>query len=250
MRQFGCAWLTLAIVLASTKAASADDAAKARALVNKAIEAQGGEAKLAKAQAHNATMKGTFHGMGQAIPFTGEVAYAGRDKQKLVVEFDAGGMKFRIMHVLNGNKGWTKFNDDVKELDKEQLAEAQEKAYAEWVSTLLPLKDNAFALELIGESEIEKRKAMGVRVTSKDRRYVNLYFDKETNLLIKTEKPVKDDAGKEVTEESYLSDYKEEKGVKHALKFTVKRDGKLFVEGEVTGGQYEEKLDDSNFAKP
>ena len=91
---------------------------------------------------------------------------------------------------------------------------------------------------------------LGVRVTSKDRRYVNLYFDKETNLLIKTEKQVKDDAGKEVTEEEYFSDYKEEKGIKHALKFTVKRDGKLFVEGEVTGGQYEEKLDDSTFAKP
>jgi len=34
------------------------------------------------------------------------------------------------------------------------------------------------------------------------------------------------------------------------MKFVVKRDGKLFVEGEATDYQLAEKLEDSVFAKP
>ena len=47
-----------------------------------------------------------------------------------------------------------------------------------------------------------------------------------------------------------LSDYKEVQGTRQATKVTVKRDCKLYVEGETTETQLADDLDASTFAKP
>ena len=54
----------------------------------------------------------------------------------------------------------------------------------------------------------------------------------------------------EVTAEEFFDDYKPVGGIQHAHKITVLRDGKKFVEGEITDFTPKEKLDDSTFAKP
>ena len=65
------------------------------------------------------------------------------------------------------------------------------------------------------------------------------------------QKRVKDEtSGQEVTEETLLSEYKAVQGTKQATKFIVKRDGKLYSEGEISDYQLTEKLDDALFAKP
>jgi hypothetical protein len=250
MRHSLKAFLVSGLVLAGAVTARADDAAAARALIDKAVQAQGGVAKLAKWPAVTARLKGTYHALGAAVAFTGEFAAQGPDRYKLDIEAEADGQKFRLVQVLNGDKGWVKLDDDTEELDKEDLAEVKEEAYGEWVATLVPLKDKAFVLAPLGEVNIDKRPARGVTVSSKGHRDVNLYFDKETGLLVKTETRVKDDGGQEVTEETFLGEYKEVQGTKQATKFTVKRDGKLYLESEVTDYQLAEKLDDSVFAKP
>ena len=245
------ALLGFAFVLAVGTPARADDAADARALIEKAVKAQGGQEKLEKLSGHITKFKGKFHGMGQPIDMTGEVASQGMDKQKLEVEVNAGGMKFRFVNVLNGDKGWNRMGDDTRAMSKDELAEAKEQGYAGWVATLAPLKDKQFTFATIGELKIDKRPALGVKVSSKGHRDIDLYFDKETGLLVKTETRVKDDgSGQEVMEESFPSDYKDVQGTKQAMKFTVKRDGKLFVEGEATELTLSEKLDASVFAKP
>lgn len=251
MRAHRYVFLALGFVLAATVTAQADDSAAARALVAKAVQAQGGAAQLAKLPAAAAKLKGTFHGQGEAVAFTGEFAAQGSDRLKLALEAEAGGQKFRLVHVLNGDQGWVKFNDDTAALDKEALAEAKEQAYAGWVATLVPLQDPAFSLASLGEVHVDQRPALGVRVSSKGHRDVNLYFDKETGLLVKTETRVKDDAsGQEVTEEMFLTDYQDVQGTKQAAKFTIKRDGKPYLESEVSEYQLAEKLDASVFAQP
>jgi hypothetical protein len=251
MKQGLQALLGLGFLVAVSVPVRADDAADARALVEKAVKAQGGQEKLDKFAAHTMKFKGTFHGMGQAIPMTGEIFVQGADKSKVEVEVEAGGMKFQIVNVLNGDKGWAKMGKDLKELDKDEVAEAQEQAYFAWVATLAPLKDKKFTLKTIGEQEVNKRATLGVKVSSKGHRDVDLYFDKETGLLVKTETRVKDEgSGQEVTEETFPSGYKEVEGTKQSMKFTVKRDGKLFLEGEATEMTLAEKLDASTFDKP
>ena len=169
---------------------------------------------------------------------------------RLDAEVEAGGMKFRVVNVFAGDKGWNKVGEETKELDKDQIAEAKEQAYSGWVESLAPLKDTQFTLATVGETKVDDKPALGVKVSNKGRRDIDLFFDKETGLLVKTVKQVKDDGGQEVTEESFPSDYKDVQGTKQAMKFTIKRDGKLFIEGEATEMQLSEKLDASMFAKP
>jgi hypothetical protein len=238
-------------LLAATAPVRADDAADARAVIDKAVKAQGGREALAKFPATTVKFKGTFHGMGDGIPTTGEIITQGIDQQKITIEVEAGGQKFQIVIVRDGNKGWTKIGNDTKEMTKDEIAEAKEQAYAGWVATLVPLADKQFTLATVGETKINDKPALGVKVSSKGHRDVDLYFDKESGLLVKSETQVKlEGSDQEVTEESFPSEYKDVQGTKQAMKFTVKRAGKLYVEGEATEIELAEKLDASVFAKP
>lgn len=250
MTRFRLALLAVGFALAAVPV-RADDAADARKLVEKAVKAHGGQEALDKLPAAATTFKGTFHGMGEGIPITGAVSAHGPDKQRVELEVEAGGMKIPITIVVAGDKGWTKVAKDVTEMDKDQLAEAKEQAYAAWLTTLAPLKDKALTLATLGETKIEGKAALGVKVSSKGHRDVDLYFDKASGLLVKSETRVKDDAtGQEVSEESFQSEYKAVQGVQHAMKFTVKRNGKLFLEGESTEVTLSEKFGADTFAKP
>ena len=251
MSQFRHAVLTFGVIIAVAVPARADDAADARALVEKAVKAHGGQEKLDKLPGITTKFKGTFHGMGDGIPMSGEIVTQGPDRQRIDIEVEAAGQKIPILIIVNGDMGWSKIGKDTTELDKDQLAESKEQGYAGWVATLAPLKGKQFKLVTTGEIMIEKRPALGVKVSSKGHRDVDLYFDKETGLLVKSESRVKDEgSGQEVTEESFPSEYKEIQGIKQAMKFMVKRNGKLYMEGESTDVQFSEKLDDSSFAKP
>lgn len=230
--------------------AQADDTAP-KAVLDKALKAHGGEANLAKLPASATTFKGKFHGMGEGLDMTGTVSAHGDDRLKIDIEVAAGGQKIRFVSVLNGAKGWVRLGDTTTELDKDQLDETRHAANAAWVATLAPLKGKPFTLDGVGESKIDGKPAVGLRVSREGRRDVNLYFDKATGLLLKTETRVKDEgSGQEVTEETYLSDYKDVQGTKQAMKFTVKRDGKLYLEGEVTDFTLVEKHDADVYAKP
>jgi hypothetical protein len=89
-------------------------------------------------------------------------------------------------------------------------------------------------------------------VSVEKRKDVNLYFDKECGLLVKSENRAiaQEQGGKEVNQEIFYSEYKEIDGAKVATKFLIKHDGKKFVEAESHDIQAAGKLDDSVFGKP
>ena len=251
MKHVWYAVAALGFVLAVSVPARADDAADARKIVDKAVQAQGGQDKLAKLPGIVVKFKGTFHGMGEGIPMSGTVSTQGPDKVRADIEVEAGGQKIVIVNVLAGDKGWNKIINETKEMSKDEIAEGNEQAYAGWVATLAPLTDKRFKLALIGESEIEKEPALGVKVSSKGHRDVDLYFSKKTGLLVKWETIVKEEGSdKEVTQETFVSDYKDVQGTKQAYKFVVKRASKLFLEGEATDIELFDKLDANTFEKP
>jgi len=228
------------------------DEADAKAIIEKAVKAHGGQANLDKYPGSTVTFKGKFYGLGEGLPMSGSVTSFGGNKQRVEIEIDVNGMTIPVLVVFNGEKGWNKVDKDTKELDKDELAEMKEETYAGWVTTLAPLlKDKQFKFSTIGDLKVDKITAVGVKVSSKGHRDVDLYFDKETGLLVKAETRVKDDtSGQEVTEENFPSEYKDVQGVKQAMKFTVKRDGKPYLEGEAKDVKMIEKLDPDVFAKP
>jgi outer membrane lipoprotein-sorting protein len=236
--------LASVLLVAAGTAARADEASP-KAIIERAVKAQGGEEKLAKFNAHTFTEKGKFYGMGDGIDYEGKYAVQFPDKFKMEIQ------NFFVL-VLDGDKGWMTMNGNTEELTGDKLKDQKEERYASWVSSLLPLlKDNDFTLAALPETRVADKPAIGVKVSRKDHRDVKLYFDKGTGMLVKMEHRAKDEqANAEVDEEVTISDYKDFDGAQMPTKIVMKRDGKLFVEAEVQDLKPAEKLDKSTFAKP
>ncbi len=241
----------VAILFGAFNSLRADDDAKVREIIDKAIKAHGGEDNLKKYQASVVKSKGKFHGFDNPIDYTSETSVQFPDKIITIVESKAGDMEFKFVQVVNGNKGWIKFGDNTTELNDDMLKEAREQMNSSNISHLTPLLTKEYKLSSLGEMKVGDRPAVGVRVERKDYRDVNVYFDKEKGYLLKVESRGKDAmSGQEYTGETFYEDYKKVDGMMVAHKITIKRDKKLYVEGESTSVKFSEKLDDGVFAKP
>jgi hypothetical protein len=254
MRRILILTVSTCAILAFTTLARADDAADAKALVQKALKACGGEDKLSKVKAMTMKSKGTYYGMGDGIAYTETTSWQFPDKVRAEIKAEVNGEKFTLIEVFNADKAWESTNGKTEELTKDALAESKESMYLHKVAMLYPLLDKGYTLTPIGEVKVGDKPAVGVKVAHKDHRDINLLFDKKTSLLIKTETQVKDltdkDKPKEVTQESFFDDYKDVDGIPEPHKMTIKRDGKKFVEAEMTEIKIVDKLEDKLFEKP
>jgi hypothetical protein len=248
MRFLGTASLILGALILPADVGRADDGTPA--LIDKAIKAHGGTEKLTEKKATQAKSKGTLE-LGGGIEFTQEVSIQG-GKFKEAMQLQVAGKQVNVTTVFDGTKGWLKVNDDeAKELDGKTLDEIKEAAYAARVGRLVFLKDKSIELSPLGEVQVNDRPAVGVKVTSKGHRDLNVFFDKATGLLAKAERRVVDLMnGTEVTEERIVKEYQDVGGMKVAKRVLVNRDGKKFMEIEVVEAKLLDNLDDSEFAKP
>lgn len=253
MTRIRLAGLPFALALLATASARGDDAADARALVDRAIKAHGGAANLGKYKGGAVTFSGTFHGMGMKVPMTGTISTYGDDKLKADIEVEADGQKFRVVQVLAGDKGWMKLGPDTKDMSKDEVAQGRNEQHAGYVASLTPLVGAAkgYTLATAGELLVNDKAALGVKVSAKGRHDVTLYFDKTTGLLVRHDQTVNDEgSGREVQQETYPSDYKDVQGTKQPHKFVVKRDSKLYLEGEASEVTLTETLDANLFVRP
>jgi len=239
-------------LLAATVPARADDDAKLREVIAKAIKAHGGADVLKKLQASVTKTKGKFYGLGEAIDYTGETAVQLPDRIRTDVEGTANGQDFKFLQVVNGDKGWMKFGDNTMEMNKEMIAEAKEQMNVASIVHLTVLTGKGYKLSALADVKVGDREALGVSVEREGFRPVFLYFDKGNGMLVKTETRGKDlmRGGEEYKSETFYSEYKKVDGLMVAHKITIKRDDKDFVESETTEVKPSEKLDDNVFAKP
>lgn len=242
----------LIALLAAVSPVRAQEDAKPREIIDKAIKAQGGADKLKKYKATVSKTKGKFYGMGEGIEYTGTTSLQLPDRIRNEVETDAGGMAFKFVQVISGDKGWIKFNDTTMDMNEEGLKEAKEQMNAGNITHLVVLTGKEYKLSELGDAKVGNRPVVGVRVERKGYRDVSLFFDKENFRLLKSETRGKDviGGGGEFTSETLYEDYKKVDGMSIAHKVTINRDGKKFIEGTVTEVKLSEKLDDSVFAKP
>jgi hypothetical protein len=254
MRKSWCAVFVMGLLMATVSAVRSGSPAEPRAIIDRAIQALGGEANLSKQKAATLKGQGTYYGADPPIDYTGEWAVQLPGQLRFTAESKTEGQAFRMTLVINNDKGWFKFNDQpAMEMNKERLAEERERLYSEWISTLLPLKDRAFRLASLGDAKVEGRDATGVRVSRQSHRDVSLYFDKANGLLLKTETTIKDiekGGDTEMKQELIQSNFKEIDRVRHAMKHVLMRDGKRFVDAEFSMIRPLEKLDPGVFAQP
>lgn len=220
---------------------------KARVLLEQAIQAAGGPEHLSKAIAFK--LKGTFSGLGQAIPYVGEFAEQPPQRARQKIEAQVQGQKLIMTQVIDGKKGWRRINDDVLDLTETEVKEGQESLYTDWVGTLVPLRDAAFKLSLVEEARIGDLDCVGLKVEREGHRAQVLYFDKVKLLLRRQDTRVKDAAGKELAQETFLEEYQAVDGVQRPTRIRIKRDGKDYLDSTLTEQRFLDKLDEALFQR-
>jgi hypothetical protein len=245
--------LFVGLALGAGVPARADDKADAKAIVEKALKALGGEDKLGKLKSATWKAKGTLFLMDESIDYTGDWAAQSPDRLRVVIKGSFKGEKFTRTQILNGDKAYIKLNDGETETrGKDGVAESQ-REYRMLVipAMILPLKDKGFKLQTLGEEKVGDTPAVGLKVTGPDGKDFRLYFDKKTGLPIKLAAKIKPMGGDDEIEQEWIySDYKEVQGIKRAMKLELRREGKKFLEQTISDVKFAEKLDDKLFAKP
>lgn len=248
MRKLLFVSLTAGLLFGGSEGASAAD--EAQAIIARAIKAHTGKARAAKLTAYQHKSKCTLE-LNGGLAFTQEVTVQFPGKYKEVMQGEVNGQQYTVTTVFNGKEGWITVNGKHIKVDDKLQAHLKEASYAMNLSQLTGFKDKTLKLDLLGEIQVNDRPAVGVRVSSKGHKDISLYFDKKTGLLAKSESRVLDfGSGQEVTQEVIVSAYHEIEGRKMVKKAVVNRDGKKFMESEVTEAKLLEKFDDSEFAKP
>jgi hypothetical protein len=241
--------LAFAVALLVPAAGRADEQADVQKIIDKAIQAHGEKAGKGKASVFK--MKGKIHVAGQDFDYTGEFKTQQPNQTRMDLTLDVGGQTVEFVQALNGDKGWKSAAGNVEDLNKDELHEAKENAYANYVSRLRPLKEKGYKLSALGEKKVGERAAVGIKVAHEGHSDISMYFDKEKALLLATERRVKDPmTGQELTQETIFADYKPVDGVQQPHKMTINRDGKPYVEGEISDFKHLDEIDGSTFAKP
>jgi hypothetical protein len=237
-------------IAAPTAAALGDDK-DPQAILDKAIKALGGEEKLKKAEAMSWKSKGKINFGGNEMDMKMETVAKGVDRyrRESEVETDQGTRKFVM--VLAGDKGWMKFGDEPREMEGDMLANWRRNAYLEILPmTLVPLKGKGYKLESAGETKVDDKPAVGVKVTCSDDKDFTIFFDKDSGLPVKVVARVAGFQGNEFTQETTFKDYKDFDGIKKATKSESKRDGEDFAKSEVTEFKVLDKVEDKTFSEP
>jgi hypothetical protein len=238
------------LIVPSSVRAEDDDP---KAILGKAIKAHGGEEFLTKHMAGQAKNKGkiTIAGVGE-VEFTQETAYMLPDKFKESMELTVAGQKVNVVTLMNGDKISIESNGTAVPITDEIKKAMREATHMIKISRMIVLlKEKGFELNIAGEIKVDDKPAVGVRVSAKGQKDINLYFDKKTGLLAKIEhRPTDAATGNEITEERIILEYqKNEAGIPLPKKVVVKRDGKDFIVADVLEVKMLEKLNDSEFAK-
>jgi hypothetical protein len=154
--------------------------------------------------------------------------------------------------VFNGKKLWVSAMGQTKEIDDEKILKAaREEMQAEGASSLSDYLKEPFELNSLGDVKVKGKAAIGIRISKKGQKDISMFFDKQTHLLVKTEMRTLDGmTGQEVTQEKFILGYQDKNGMKVAKRVEIQKDGKTFMDIEITESQAFEKLDDSVFAKP
>jgi hypothetical protein len=228
----------------------ADDK-EAAAVLDKAIQALGGEEKLGQAKGVTWKAKGKINFGDADHDFSIETTMQGIDHTRQAFETEVNGNPVSGATVVAGDKGWRKFGDMTTELDADALANAKRSLYLQAaVVTLLPLKEKAFKVESAGEEQIDGKPAAALKITGPDGKDFTLYFDKESGLPVRQVGKVIGLGGEEYVQETTYGDYKDFGGIKKATKLLGKRDGEKFLEYELTEFKALDKVDAKTFAEP
>ena len=246
--------LCLAVVVGFSASAFAEDTPEA--VINKAVEANGGVKTLSKYMAARFNMTGSMSVMGVELEFTGKIASQYPDRFLLEMNSEIMGQKLVVHQVVKGEKMKSKVTVGgtvVSTGTPEEKEEMKMNLAMQNAESLLPLLDKKkFKLTSGGEEDVDGKKAFVINVTAIAlKRDFKVFLDKKSNLMVKTSHRGQGfgdgGAAAEVLIESYHTEFKKINDVQVATKLIVKHDDKKFMTLNVSDYEMLEKIDDKEF---
>ena len=175
--------LVVAIVAAGFGVPAGADEPDAKAVLDKAIKALGGEEKLAKAKTLTWKSKGTISIMDNDNPVSMKATAQGLNLYRSEFEGEFNGNNVMGVTVLSKDKGWRKFGDNAMEMDDAAIANEKRTIYLAVVPvTVLPLKGEGFKIVSAAETKVDDKPAVAIKATGPDGKEFTLWFDKESGL--------------------------------------------------------------------
>jgi hypothetical protein len=247
-------WTVLGLATSAAWAADPEQAApdKAQAIIDRAVQAHGGLARLAKLQTMKILLKGQVNlpDRGEG-PCNLEITWKMPYRYRSTLEAELGGQKLSQSIGISGGVGWISVNGETQAFTDKDLAEARELIYMENIDKLVILKEpRRFEFSLAGEGKVGDQPVVAVKVTSKGHRPVVLSFSTETGLLAKREYRQQVDKNKEVLHEVTYTDYITKDGIKHWTRVATYRDGKKVIDAELDELRFLDKVNDAVFLRP
>jgi outer membrane lipoprotein-sorting protein len=242
-------FVAVGILLAGSSWAAAQDNPKA--ILDKAVKAMGGAEKLSKTKAQEIKSKGTLEVQGLSLEFTEDSSVQHPSKFKESMHLSVMGKQIDVITVFNGKEGWISAGGETKALEGPALEAVKDGLDTALLTRMAFTGGKDYDLTALGESKVNDRPVLGVKISRKGHKDVNLYFDKGTGLLAKLEHQVKDAmGGQDVSEERIVLEYQDVDGMKVGKKMNVLRDGKKFMDIEITEVKFPDKIDESMVDKP
>ena len=225
------------------------DAAKAQALINKAIKAMGGAKALHKSRHAIIEDEGTYLGMGDAIPYKGRYVYSYGKKSRSRMEII--GM---FVQVFDGEKAWMSAMGQTSDAEGVALDVAKQAMEVSYAMSLLPLEkpNKAYKLSLAKQAMVNEETCPGVQVEHEGMPTLTMHFSPKSGLISKTSytNRAPEQGFEKVVEEAIFHAYKLQAGVMTPTHMTIFRDGKKYVVSKPQKVTYPDTVDDSEFKKP
>src|SRR5262249_4984947 len=170
------------------------EADPAKAILDRAVKALGGEKKLAAAGGLTWKVSGTLEVEGMKVDLSGDWSAQRLDSYRWELQASVMGRAENATAGIAGAKaGVRNGQGQVRDAPKDivPLLLANFRCFR-LVQNPLLLRDKAFKLSPLGELKIGDRETVGLKVTRKGWADIDLFFDKKTGLPFKTEIHVKE----------------------------------------------------------
>ena len=258
------AWAQATPAQTSVALNDSDNARKARALLDQAAQAMGGQAFLTyRNRVEQGRYYPLFHGRTNTLglPYIYYVQYPDRDRFEVLKEkdihiipgtIDIGGLKSDkaiVILIHNGQKGYETTFKGTGPQDKEDLANYLRRRphSTEWIFRKW-LQDPSVALFYEGVTNVDAKMVDQVSLLNSQNDSVTVYLDQATHLPVKTSYSWRDPTDKQRNvEEEIFDNYKLVEGVMTPHSITRKFNGDMSQQRFITSARYNLTLPDSMF---
>lgn len=221
--------------------------AKAREIINQAVEALGGSAYL---NIHDATCTGrisSFDHSGDVTGFGKFIDYT----QPPDKERQENLPKRNIISVFNGDKGWDLDRGGVSEAPQSDLADYREDVQKDIDNILRHrVHEKGITLRYAGPDVVDLKQAQWIELVDSDDRTIRIAFADNTHLPIRKTVETRNPRTRfKTTEIEYYSNYHPMDGVQTAFQITRERNGIKIYQVFFDGCHYNTSVPDALFTK-